>query len=57
MAERFSNARTPAPRRPPLNTEERGFIERVLRHQGRKPLDADHKSPVRQDIFNQEEKY
>ncbi len=29
LAERFSNARTPEPRRPVLNTEERSFVNRT----------------------------
>ena len=40
--------RTPAPRRPALNTEQRGLLERTLRNQN---IDPSNISPIRQDVL------
>jgi hypothetical protein len=48
IIESFSNARTPAPRRPALNTEQRGLLERTLRNQN---IDPSNISPIRQDVL------
>jgi hypothetical protein len=48
IGEQFSNARTPAPRRPALNTEQRGLLERTLRNQN---IDPSNISPIRQDVL------
>jgi len=48
VTEHFSNARTPAPRRPALNTEQRGLLERTLRNQN---IDPSNISPIRQDVL------
>ena len=48
VTENFGPPRTPAPRTPALNSEQRGFLERTLRNQG---LDPNHLSPIRQDVL------
>ena len=48
LVEQFSNARSPAPRRPALNTEQRGLLERTLRNQN---IDPSNISPIRQDVL------
>jgi len=48
LGEQFSNVKTPAPRRPALNSEQREFLQRTLRSQN---LDPSHLSPVNQDIL------
>jgi hypothetical protein len=48
VTEHFSNARRPAPRRPALDTEQRGLLERALRNQN---IDPSNISPIRQDVL------
>jgi hypothetical protein len=48
VTEHFSNARTPAARKPPLNSEERSFVERTLKKNN---IDPNHLSPINQDIL------
>jgi hypothetical protein len=48
LGEQFSNARTPAARKPALNSEQRGLLERTLRNQN---IDPSNISPIRQDVL------
>jgi len=48
LGEQFSNARTPAARKPALNSEERSFVEKTLKKQN---IDPSHLSPINQDIL------
>ena len=48
LAEQFSNVRTPVPRKPALNTEQRGLLERTLKNQN---IDPSNISPIRQDVL------
>ena len=48
LGEQFSNARTPTARKPALNSEQRGLLERTLRNQN---IDPSNISPIRQDVL------
>ena len=48
LGEQFSNARTPAARKPALNSEQRGLLERTLRNQN---IDPSNISPIRPDVL------
>ena len=48
VTENFGPPRTPAPRTPALNSEQRGFLERTLRNQN---IDPSNISPIRQDVL------
>ena len=48
VTEHFSNARTPAARKPPLNSEERSFVERTFKKNN---IDPSNISPIRQDVL------